>query len=1345
MSTGFRWGIFVAILGAICTLAASRAAESTPEQDRAATVERDVTQGELRIVQPDGGIVQCPLKHTDVAADVAGFIARVRVTQTFHNPTKEKIEAVYVFPLPHEAAVDEMTMVLGERKIVGVIKRRAEARSIYEAALLAGQTTALLEQERPNIFTQSVGNIEPGQEVKIEIAYVDVLKYDMGTYEFRFPMVVGPRYIPGTPSGGVPPTPAELAGKVSPPVPDTDRVPDASRISPPVLKPGARNGHDISLSVKLNAGVPIQNLSHPNHQAEVAKDGDRAAAIKLAAADSIPNKDFVLRYDVVGKKPEMAILAHTGEYSGDRRHFGSGYFMLMIQPQEDERLTKSPPREIVFLVDVSGSMSGEPTAKVVEAMQGMLKLCRAQDTIQVITFASQAHKLFEKPVPVNEENIGKALGFTAGLRGSGGTEMLKGVQLAIDEPIDKERLRIVVMLTDGYIGNEAEIIEHVGKRCGDQIRFWCVGIGSSPNMYLVDGVAKQGGGMGKSLGLKDESQPLVQEIMTRIQRAQLAKIQIDWGELKVSETFPAKIPELWAGRPVIVYGRYAPPAMSNEAVVLATVTVRGNIEGEDVSWPLKIDLPLKQPAHDVLAKVWARQKIEDLMQQTFYQGSPAVEEMVTGIALDYRLMSQYTSFVAVDDKQAPSAEPARPPRRMLVPVPLPEGTRWEGFFGEGEEIPIDRFARTFRFKDAEKRELAELSKSVKLSLSAGDALSRPEGRTSRRSFAAPMPASLEAAPLAQRSRRSGGGAFGAGGFGGAGFGPVSGTMPAKEAKFARGGRGIELGFTTNREAAGVVAESLFADLTDEREEVGYAAAVLSASAAKSAEAARKAFDSATGKEAPTDRAVLRRLLTQACLLDTAAANVGQTDGSTAAQAIERLTDLHQQDVKEWSARLPQLATRLDLVIRDQSLPDALGQVAKAAGLEIRLIDGSLADAAAITGGQSPRITFLDLRRASVAQALDWILQPARLAWSPEDKTIVVASARRASGESAWVYDVSAIALPLEEDLTKLNDHNKAVAESQKAADEFLAALRTALKVDDESKIVWFAPGHLLVFGAPERHAAVARAVTTLEEGKTPAAGQLGPLAEVTRKRFAARKEKLAQSEAARRKLEVALVHDQFSWQLLSAAAGGQLDLEALTELQIAWQSTDTAELLAGPARTLVLRSLWTVCEAARALPEEKELATLASAARQLVKSAPPPKEGPGALDPKDPSAIVGALFAALANPDDREYRVQLQAIAKADKDETAEAASFRLLARLLGGEPGDADRAQLAGALSGDLLGPDHAVLMALACRQAGSSHWEQFRAASRDLLGSQPLPGEVISLVNRLAQLPSQSTLAGR
>ena len=230
-------------------------------------LEKDVTQGALRLLQPDGTLVECPLRHTDIQADISGFIARVKVTQTFHNPTQEKIEAVYVFPLPHEAAVDEMTMKVGDRQIVGLIKRRAEARSIYEQALAAGQTAALLEQERPNIFTQSVGNIEPDKEVNVEISYVDVLRYDMGAYEFHFPMVVGPRYNPGAPVGEPNQTPAELEGKVSPPQPDTNRVPDASRISPPVMKPGVRNGHDVSLSVKLDAGVPIQNLKSTNHRA----------------------------------------------------------------------------------------------------------------------------------------------------------------------------------------------------------------------------------------------------------------------------------------------------------------------------------------------------------------------------------------------------------------------------------------------------------------------------------------------------------------------------------------------------------------------------------------------------------------------------------------------------------------------------------------------------------------------------------------------------------------------------------------------------------------------------------------------------------------------------------------------------------------------------------------------------------------------------------------------------------------------------------------------------------------------------------------------------------------------
>ncbi|HUX15486.1 MAG TPA: VIT domain-containing protein, partial [Phycisphaerae bacterium] len=551
---------------------------------------KDVTQGALRIVKKDGEIVECPLKHTDVEAEVAGFIARVRVTQTFYNPLDEKIEAVYVFPLPHKAAVDDMTMVIGKRQIVGVIKRRAEARQIYEEALARGATAALLEQERPNIFTQSVGNIQPGQEVKIEISYVDVLEYDMGVYEFHFPMVVGPRYIPGSPTSKIPPVPEELKGKVgeldkskvpegteAPKgtgwAPDTDRVPDASRITPPVLKPGFRTGHDISLSVWVDAGVPIRDIRIPNHKATLDREGGSELSAELEPADAIPNKDFVLKYAVVGEKPAMAVLAHTDAA-------GQGYFMLMVQPEEDERLKQSPPREISFLIDVSGSMSGEPTAKVIQTMREMLKRTKPTDTVQVVTFANQSQKLFPQAVPCTPENIAKALNFTVGLQGSGGTEMLKGIKMILEEPLDPDRVRIVMMLTDGFIGNEAEIIAEVGRRCGDQIRFWCIGIGQSPNRFLTDGVAKQGGGMSKVIGLNDDPAEMVQEVMFRIHRAQLAQVAIDWGTLRVYETYPARIPELWAGRPIVLFGRYEPGE--------SEITISGRAEGEPVAWHLDV-------------------------------------------------------------------------------------------------------------------------------------------------------------------------------------------------------------------------------------------------------------------------------------------------------------------------------------------------------------------------------------------------------------------------------------------------------------------------------------------------------------------------------------------------------------------------------------------------------------------------------------------------------------------------------------------------------------------------------------------------------------------------------------
>ncbi len=1299
---------------------AAQIARITPEDAKDAgkrmeALTKDVTEGALRVVTPEGIIVECPLKHTDVKADVTGFIARVKVTQTFYNPLNEKIEAVYVFPLPHKSAVDDMTMVIGERRIVGIIKRRAEARSIYEQALAQGATAALLEQERPNIFTQSVGNIAPQQTINIEISYVDALEYDMGTYEFHYPMVVGPRYIPGGATSTVPPVPKELQGKVGELdksrvaegpdkpkgdgwAPDTDRVPDASRITPPVLKPGFRNGHDVSLFLKLDAGVPIRDLKVANHKADVKQAGPSVATAELSPADSIPNKDFVLRYAVVGEKPELAVLSHT-----DPR--GLGTFMLMVQPKEDEKLKQQPARELVFLIDVSGSMSGAPTAKNVEAVTKFLQLCRPKDTVQVITFESDARKLFDKPVPVTPENIQKALGFASGLRGSGGTEMLKGIRMALEEPPDPERVRIVVMLTDGYIGNEAEIIAEVGKRCGDRIRFWCIGIGSSPNRFLTDGVAKQGGGMSKVLGLNDDATPVVEEAMARITRAQLAKVKIDWGGMRVFETYPAQIPELWAGRPIIVYGLY-------EGGGRATVRVSGVVEGQPAEWPVTVEFPTREPGHEVLAKVWARNKIEDLMQQTYYQGSPEVEDAVTQIALEYRLMSQYTSFVAVDETTLRNTtEPARPPRRMLVPVPIPEGTRYEGFFGDAGEAA----------QNAEG--LAKLE--------------RESVRAPGVGYSMPM--------LELRDDAHGGGAGDR--FAGKGAYGYARRYAAKPKSPA--GKFMTWAGTSASVAAGPVdALRTVAEYSRDSRSRGddgyagprYAAITHGADGGKLLERAKQALKDAGDLRKKGDLAGARSACAWAWLVATAAENAG-AGGGVAAQALETLGSVDSELVRSWAKAEGKLDARLSLVLRDRSFAEALADISKASGLTMKLIAGSLEDAAGVTGRADARVTYLDLRNATVAQALDWLTRPERMTWWMSKGAVVVGTCRRGDVPSAWVYDASILALPDAAEFQKAGNYEAQVKLAKESADEFLALARKALGLTDESS-AWFAPGQLLVFADAAAHAKAAKLIADLADPKATVSGDLAKLHEKTSKRAEAAKPNIEKSLAAEERSRVLSAMREFSWRLLASAAGGEIDVEALTELQVAWRSPLAAELAKDAKSWAAMRSAWAINEAASALRawgpwkeppsrEVVELGRLAQAVRKTAAAQTDDALAALAKTPDDPAAFLRGLYAALAVGGDVATKAAplLAAGNTASQVAPLRPAAAALLA------PAGAGKADALIASLGKAGGDDAAALTALACRRAGPDAWAAFRAASRDLLGKQPLDGSVVVLVNRLSR----------
>jgi Ca-activated chloride channel family protein len=614
-------------------------------------------QGGLISLDPEGKPTQpFPLKHTDVRIEVSGFLARARVTQQFENPFPDKIEAVYTFPLPLRAAVDDMTLTVGDRVVKAKIKKREDARAIYEAAHAQGHRAGLLDQERPNIFIQSVANIMPGEQITVTISYVETLKYEDGSYDLVFPMVVGPRYIPGTPTG------KQSGGWAA----DTDRVPDASRITPPIAPPGTRAGHDISIEVVLDAGLPLQSIQSKTHEVVIDKSTSERAVVRLKNQATIPNKDFILRYGVAAGTIQDSILTH--------RNGNDGFFTLILQPPNRVTPAEVAPKELVFVLDTSGSMSGFPIEKAKETMTLALEGLNPSDTFNLITFSGDTHILFPEPVSATKQNLRKAQAFLASRSGSGGTEMMKAIRAALDPSDSEEHVRIVCFMTDGYVGNDMEIIGEVRRH--PNARVFSFGIGSAVNRFLLDKMAEQGRGEVEYVGLNDDGSAAARRFHERVRNPLLTDVSVDWGGLQVTDVYPRRLQDLFSAKPVVVTGRYATPGKS-------TIKLHGKLAGRPVTREIRVELPEKQPQHDVLATLWARTRIEDLMAQDFtgiQRGTPeaAVRLAVTQLGLDYRLMTQYTSFVAVEEMTITDGGQAR---RIDVPVEIPEGVSYEAIFG----------------------------------------------------------------------------------------------------------------------------------------------------------------------------------------------------------------------------------------------------------------------------------------------------------------------------------------------------------------------------------------------------------------------------------------------------------------------------------------------------------------------------------------------------------------------------------------------------------------------------------------------------------------------------------------
>ena len=602
--------------------------------------------------EDDGrGQLPLPLQHTAVDAAIAGHISTVRVKQQFTNPFDTKIEAVYVFPLPEQAAVTEFLMVIGERTIRGILREKAEAEAIYRAARDQGYRASLLVQHRPNIFEQKVANIEPGKAIDVDITYFHTLAYKDGWYSFVFPTVVGPRFNPpgypdpihARPRGGRPETPGGTA-------------PGGTTVE--YLAPMERSGHDLGIRVRIDAGVRIEGLNS-THEINVERDGPETATVQLADRTTIPNRDFVLDFRVAGDAVKSNLMTYQDPETG------KGFFSLMVVPPVDTSSLVRRPMEMVFVLDCSGSMSGQPLWQAKQAVATALGLLRPDDTFQIIRFSDNSSQFGQAPVPATEANLAAAHRYLDNLNSMGGTMMIEGIRSALDFPHDPARLRFVTFMTDGFIGNEADILGEIHQRMGNA-RIFSFGVGSSVNRYLMDRMAKVGRGAAAYLGLQDSAPEVMDAFFARVSHAALTDVSVDWGGMTVSDTYPARLPDLFVGRPLVVTGRFRGEP--------ASVTVSGTVD--DSRHSFVIEAAEAGSAGLSIPKVWARANIADLSDRQATTGdlNGELSDTIRRIALRHQLVSNYTSFVAVDSSELTEGEYGVTVRQA---VPVPEGVRYE--------------------------------------------------------------------------------------------------------------------------------------------------------------------------------------------------------------------------------------------------------------------------------------------------------------------------------------------------------------------------------------------------------------------------------------------------------------------------------------------------------------------------------------------------------------------------------------------------------------------------------------------------------------------------------------------
>ncbi len=582
------------------------------------------------LVKGDPKVEKFPLLKNDVKVNIAGVVAAIELTQVYKNDGKKTIEAVYVFPLGTKSAIHAMTMKIGQRIIEAEIEETMKAQKIYDQAKQDGKVASLLEQKRPNVFQMKVANIMPGDVIEVIVKYTEILVPEKGIYEWVFPTVVGPRYTGES-------DPKDIKGK------------DNWLVSP-YLHEGEQAPYDIDIKVNINSGIALADVWVTSHKVKIDKNGNKAEIILAEEEKKGGNRDFILKFNLKGNAINTGLLLYPNE---DEK-----FFLLMLEPPDKININMVPPREYVFIVDVSGSMHGFPLEVSKALIKEIITGLRSKDYFNILFFAGGSQVLSEHPLPATEENKKKAIEMVMSQSGGGGTEILDAFKRALALEKKKGLSRIIVTATDGYVSVEKEVFDIMRDNL-DQANFFAFGIGTGVNRYLIEGIARVGKGEPFVVTNEKEAELVAEKFIDYVKHPLLTDIKVTFEGFDAYEVEPIAMPDLFAERPLVLFGKYK--NASGRIKVMGKTT-----KGDYVR---KIDVTSSQEnrLNEALKYLWAREKIARLAD--YGRVGVDTKEEVTKLGLKYHLMTEYTSFVAVDKVVRETGEVVT----VKQPLPLPQG------------------------------------------------------------------------------------------------------------------------------------------------------------------------------------------------------------------------------------------------------------------------------------------------------------------------------------------------------------------------------------------------------------------------------------------------------------------------------------------------------------------------------------------------------------------------------------------------------------------------------------------------------------------------------------------------